>query len=187
MTVNVNFQIGIFNKSLIGKGIKRQSFDLPEPKPLPGTNMITPYLFLGDEAFPLLQNLMKPYPRLQAAADKTMSIFNYRLSRSRRVVENAFGLLSQKFRIFLTPIQLNVKTCEHLVTSACILHNIMIDARGVSDDDPPLSGLQSVSISDSLTATEGLLEPTQANLRVRNILKDYFNGIGAVDWQENML
>lgn len=138
---------------------------MPPPKPLPRTNMITPYLFLGDEAFPLLENLMKPYPRQQAAADKSMAIFNYRLSRSRRVVENAFGLLSQKFRIFHTPIHLKVKTCENLVSSACIIHNMMIDEGSVSDDDEDFAcAWQSVDIDDIATATEQLLEPDLSNL-----------------------
>lgn len=34
-------------------------------------------------------------------------IFNYRLSRARRVVENVFGLIPSVFRVFRKPILLN--------------------------------------------------------------------------------
>lgn len=83
--------VGIFLKSKLGKAIKFQLFDTPGPKPLPGTDLVIPHVFLGDEDFALLNKLMKPYPRPSAAVDRTKTIFNYRLSRARRLVENAVG------------------------------------------------------------------------------------------------
>jgi len=55
---------------------------------------------MGDEAF-----LLKTYPGLQGKRDNEKSIFNYMLSRSRRVVENAFGIISQKFQIYQRTLQ----------------------------------------------------------------------------------
>lgn len=42
--------------------IYNNTLNLPEPRPLPGSNIDVPYVFLGDGAFALHRNLMKPYP-----------------------------------------------------------------------------------------------------------------------------
>ncbi|KAK9731682.1 hypothetical protein QE152_g13487 [Popillia japonica] len=53
------------------------------------------------------------------------NICYYRICRARRVSENAFGLLSQIFRIFYTPISINPDTCIDLIMTACCLHNLL--------------------------------------------------------------
>lgn len=85
-----------------GKGLERGTLSVPPDSPLPGTDTPTHYVILADEAFPLKPYLMRPYPGRNL--DVCKKIFNYRLSRGRRVVENAFGLLAQKFRIYFRPI-----------------------------------------------------------------------------------
>lgn len=137
---------------------------MPPPKALPGTDIVVPHVVLGDEAFPLLENLMKPYSRQDSAEDQSLAIFNYRLSRGRRYVENAFGILSQTFRIFLTPIYLDVETCEHLVTDACIIHNLIRDENQSDVEENSLTpecGFQPISISEDIT--ERLLQPEHSN------------------------
>jgi hypothetical protein len=56
-------------------------------------------VFLADDAFPLRTNILKPYTRATALS-KTQLVFNYRLSRGQRVVQNSFGVLVARFRIF---------------------------------------------------------------------------------------
>ena len=57
--------------------------------------------------------------------NKKQRIFNYRLSRARRVVENAFGILANRFRFLLTAICLKKKNVEFVVLTASILHNLI--------------------------------------------------------------
>ena len=68
-------------------------------QPLTATNKPPlPFIFIGDEAFPLKRNLLRPYPgRINRA--EPMAVYNYRLSREQRIVENSFGILTAR----LTP------------------------------------------------------------------------------------
>lgn len=64
--------------------------NVPPPKNLPGTDDPMDFVLLGDEAFPLQKNLLRPF----AGRDLNTMVkkrFNYRLSRARRMIENAFG------------------------------------------------------------------------------------------------
>lgn len=82
------------------------------------------FVFLADNAFPLGRNMMKPYPVLNKKGSPER-IYNYRLSRWRRGVENAFGILSSVFRVFRKPMLLEPKIAES-ITMACIyLHNYL--------------------------------------------------------------
>ncbi|GFQ97232.1 DDE Tnp4 domain-containing protein [Trichonephila clavata] len=89
---------GVFKNSIFGQSLEKGTLDLPCPVEIPGTTKMLPFLFIGDEAFPLKSNLMRPYPGVALSKDK--AIFNYRLSRARRCVENAFGIMASRFRIF---------------------------------------------------------------------------------------
>ena len=51
------------------------------------------FFSLGDDAFPMNVQLLKPYPRNLNSLSAVEKVFNYRFSRARRTVENSFGLL----------------------------------------------------------------------------------------------
>lgn len=85
----------IFRNSKLGIALEKKSLNLPLPKELPGTNDKIPYFFVGDEAFPLRPDLMRPYSK-KGIKSNTERIYNYRLSRARRIIENSFGILSSR-------------------------------------------------------------------------------------------
>lgn len=82
-----------------------------------------PYVILADAAFPLRNNILKPYPFRNMTHSER--IFNYRLSRGRRVVENAFGILANRFRVLQTVMYLLVETVQNVILACCALHNFI--------------------------------------------------------------
>ena len=52
-------------------------------------------------------------------------IFNYRLSRARCVVKNAFGNLAHKFRVLLRAMNQRPEICRKIITTCVIFHNII--------------------------------------------------------------
>lgn len=138
---------------------------------------------------------MKPYSRDQSLVDRTKAIFNYRLSRARRIVENAFGILSQRFRIFGTSIHLNVDTTADLITTACILHNIIIDEKKTNTKDENDIDESQPSSSESFVFNDDVANTLRRNLEsndstslqpqtIRDSFRNYFNTVGAVSWQD---
>lgn len=101
----------VFAKSTFNEALQNNSLNIPEQG-----------IFVADDAFPLRTNILKPYSRCGPLTEK-QKIFNYRLSRARRVVENTFGILVSKFRIFEKPIPLSIQTTEQVVKTTCALHN----------------------------------------------------------------
>ena len=115
---------GIFQNSEIGQHFLNNKLGFPEPRVLHGTATEIRFLFVGDEAFPLTPNMMRPYPGRFISENK--QIFNYRLSRARRVVENAFGIASSRFRIWRTEILGSPKKVENITKAVVALHNFVI-------------------------------------------------------------
>ncbi|CAN7977774.1 unnamed protein product, partial [Ixodes persulcatus] len=114
---------GVFRHSEMGEAILSETVGLPPPAHLPETRARMPFVFVGDEAFPLLNNLMRPFPRKKL--DVLKKSFNYRLSRARRVIENSFGILVARWRIFKQPIQASPETLEAIVWACVSVHNYL--------------------------------------------------------------
>ena len=83
---------GVFGRSAISTLLENGELNIPPPQPLPGRQRDIPFVIVGDDAFPLKNYLVKPYPNRQLDPEKR--VFNYRLSRARRIVENVFGIQS---------------------------------------------------------------------------------------------
>jgi hypothetical protein len=103
---------GIFEDSRMGRRFETGTFNIPQGKQLPGQNQPTPHVLIGDEAFALKPYLMRPFRYRQAKQDRRKEKYNYRLCRARRVVENAFGILAQKWRLYYRPLEVNVETVK---------------------------------------------------------------------------
>ena len=75
--------------------IEEGKLNFPKPRVIPGhdTEVSLPYVFLADEGFALKPHLLRPYSRRKEAYDVKEVVFNYRLSRTRRIIEKSFGIL----------------------------------------------------------------------------------------------
>ena len=85
---------GVFSHTSLYHAIETNSAGLPEKACLPGTQHQLPYAMVADEAFPLRSYIMKPFA--QRNLTYRQRVYNYRLSRARRTVENAFGILANR-------------------------------------------------------------------------------------------
>ena len=97
--------------------------NIPEPSPVSGCQGRLPYYFVADDAFRLHFSTMKPYGG--HGLSRREQIFNKRLSRARRTVENVFGIMAAKFRVLLHCIENQPRQAEVMVTAICVLHNFL--------------------------------------------------------------
>ncbi|XP_011884125.1 PREDICTED: putative nuclease HARBI1 [Vollenhovia emeryi] len=115
---------GILSRSAFGKALYGGILNLPrETARLPGSDKETPCYFVGDEAFQMSINMMRPYPGKTLNDQKRM--FNYRLSRARRTIENTFGILAARWRILRRPICAGPEAADKFVLAAICLHNFL--------------------------------------------------------------
>lgn len=175
---------GLFANSKLGKLLERNKLNVPKDNALPNTQTIMPYVIVGDEAFPLKKYLLRPYPGSQIQGDKSKRIFNYRLSRARRVSENAFGILSQKFQLYNRRLKLKPENADKIIMSTCILHNYLRDHNiNVQDhmhNHNTDAGLQNLPRQGGSAANTAFT--------IRDAFKQYFiTEHGRVEWQDTIL
>jgi hypothetical protein len=116
---------GVFGSTALRRALDDKSLNIPDPAPLPGDDQLVDFFMVGDEAFPLRKYLMKPFPSRNLT--HAQRVYNYRLSRARRIVENAFGIMANRFRVFLKPMLVSTSKAELVVLAACTLHNMLCD------------------------------------------------------------
>jgi len=151
-------------------------------------------VIIGDDAFPLRNTLLKPYSKVNLTLKQ--KIFNYRLSRARRVSENAFGILAQRFRVFGRPIELKVSTIDLVIRSACYLHNWlrMTSSNYISMGCVDYEDLDTGTFHEGHWRAERNLglSPVRniasnnystSAAQLRDQYADYFSGAGSVPWQ----
>ncbi|KAK8761491.1 hypothetical protein V5799_027239 [Amblyomma americanum] len=128
---------GIFQRSPLLEVLEKGLLGIPQPRSIGSIGLI-PYHMVGDEAFPLKPFMMRPYPRRELQKFRNdpaqrqeylkRATFNYRLSRARRLIENAFGIMSSRWRILRRPFRASEETTQNIVKSCVVLHNFLLSS-----------------------------------------------------------
>lgn len=187
----------VFGHSELGKSIYGNNIPYPEDRRV--GEKVLPYVFVGDDAFPLHTRLLKPYvpKRGQRLAEKE-HIFNYRLSRARRCVENAFGILCSRWFCLGRTMLCSPDRAQKITMACCHLHNYLLKNNKETycpsnyADREALDGLTvegewrkhlppNTLQNSGLQAQVGRQNSTAKE--IRNDFADYFSTTGAVEWQ----
>ncbi|XDV18757.1 hypothetical protein PO909_024389 [Leuciscus waleckii] len=187
---------GLFAQSDLHQAMDQGWLNFPPPEPLPSSDIMMPYMFVGDEAYPLRSDLMKPYPFRQM--DHSQRVLNNRLSRARRVVENAFGILANRLRVFRSTICLEPDKVVKITMASLCIHNFLCERRSEAYTPPAFADWEnndhSIVEGNWRNQGTGSFQPVnhrrERNASVvakmqRNLLCDYFvSPSGCVPWQE---
>lgn len=167
----------VFKESKIGRLLYEGPLGLPSLRPLPGTEgPPMPFVVVADEAFQMSQNLLKPYA--SRTLTSTQRIFNYRLTRARRYIECTFGILSGKWRVLTTTLQLRPEHVDEVVKACVVLHNFVISKEPFLLD---MTETESNMISLENVAPRSTIEV----MRMRDRFVEYFlSDVGRLSWQD---
>lgn len=186
----------IYNDSELKECLCDGSIGFPAPAALPHDDQDTPYFLLGDDAFGLRTYMMKPYAARNLTKEER--IYNYRISRGRRIVENAFGILAQRWQVLLGTMQQEPETARLIVEACVCLHNMMrmrfptlqnaaLDHEDVNHEVALGSWRNNANMLD-VDRARGANKDSTAAKKQREYLKLYFNsGAGSVPWQHKMI
>lgn len=185
---------GIFKNSIMAQRLQQNEMYVPTPIPIFTGGKAMPYMLVADEAFQLNNFTLRPYPKRTLTNEQR--VFNYRLSRARRVVENVFGIMAARWCIFSKPINTSLKTAESIVKAYVVLHNYCMDevgycSKGFADEfrnnNECTSGewrtvIQNNSVLIPLR-NDGSNTHSRCAAAIREDFKNYFLNEGAVPWQ----
>ena len=191
---------GVYKNSKLGYAINNNLINRPLPSALNVVEKVYPYVFVADDAFQMTHIMLKPYPRF--ANDISKKVFNYRLSRARRVIENSFGIAAARFKVFRRPIIAKVESVRSITKAVVALHNfLMISQNDYGEctycpetmvDQDSHTCFRSGTWRKKTVGFNGLLpiKATGSNnynstaKDIRDDFKDYFNSVnGSVSWQ----
>lgn len=137
-------------------------------------------------------------PRVYSA----ITVFVFRLSRARRLVENVFGILAAKWEIFNGPINLAPIHVVDLTLACCALHNFLIKENKKRGENYIHSTMVDVETSDgtvvpgswrkTVSSSQIRLQPTgnragKLAIKTREMFCEYFNTTGSVPWQNRVI
>lgn len=173
----------IWNSSTIKQAIDGGHLNFPAPRPLQDGRQPCPYVFVSDEGIGMNTHIMRPYPFKQLTNEKR--IFNYRLSRARRTVENAFGILSSVWRVFSSTILLSPEKVTKVILTCCVLHNMLRNrkVRSYLTVIPDTNTGQTNTSLLQLQTGRNLNPATITAKSIRNEFANFFSTSGEVEWQ----
>ena len=185
---------GIYNVSDLEPGLRDGTLNFPDPQPLPHDDRPIPFSLVADDAFPLRTYMVKPYSARRLSHEER--IYNYRCSRGRRVVENGFGILANRFRCLLSTIGTS-PAISRKITMACLcLHNLMrmrfpnlqnadLDRDDGDDHNLVPGAWRTDALMHDLEVAGRAPRQSRAGKEHRVYLKHYYNSAaGSVPWQE---
>jgi len=188
----------IFQGSSLGGALEDGDFPMPAAERMPGcpdTAPALPYFIVGDDAFPLRTWMQKPYPRSQESRLSIPErVYNYRISRARRIVESAFGILATRFHcLWRTMLQRKKAPKESIVLCCVMLHNLLRTQHPSSGPQPDAEGRLDETTFNLHECAEygeegrpGHNYPRDAK-ELRRHLVDYFTHEGRVPFQESRI
>ena len=195
-TPGSNSDAQIWNDCELQDLIKEDKLQVPADAPLPGFDEPIPYAIVGDDAFALRKYLIKPYGRTRRVLTHAERVFNYRSSRARRVVENAFGILANRFQCLHTTMRQDTKTVIAIVSACCILHNIlrslgipkgMVDEEDADHQVTPGAWREGPALTDGEQVTRGNIGTREAKTVREKLTEYYVSPAGQVPWQDRMI
>ena len=128
-----------------------------------------PLYMIGDSAYPLKSWLMKPFPHNTELTAQRRN-YNYRVCRARIVTEIAYGRLKARWRRLLKRNDMNIDNIPHVITAACVLHN-MCEVHHEQFNDAWLQTEGDYTQPDAATSRD---TPTGLPQDIRNALMQYF-------------
>lgn len=130
-----NLNGDVFATSKLCNALKSNLLNVPQDTPIKENGDPMAYVILGDEAFPLISYLMKLFSRRALTGNEGNKIFNDRLFSARCVVNNAFEMLSNRWKEFKTEIIVNPENANNIILAACCLHNMLIQNHDFKSDE----------------------------------------------------
>jgi hypothetical protein len=187
MYVDVGTEGASNDAGVFGRGSLKAALDSGEmnlPQVAQDDPLQVPYAILGDDAFGLTTTLMKPYPH--KTLEPKQRVFNYRFSRARRTVENAFGLMASRFRVFRAPILQNYGNACKTVQACVVLHNFLCQHSAAKEAVAEEAEVPELPEGGAMQPLENLIGNRQGtgSARIyRDKLADYFFDEGQVPFQ----
>jgi hypothetical protein len=194
---------GVFKYTSLYEKIEQGKLNLPADEALPVRTNPVRFVFVADNAFALATHIMRPYPGHKPGASSPERIFNYRLSRARRIIENVFGILCSKFRVILKPIALHSDQVKSEFLSCIYLHNFLhrnsvsrgfykpassFDLEDADGNSIPGLRRSEVDGTNSLLDLQNIPKRISTDVHtIRDEFRDYFlSPEGAVPWQNDI-